>query len=172
MHGSSRHIGKGPCQVIGFTNSCDSKSSIVLGSVLATVSLVLGLSGKEIAYDLTGSDIWIQILIAIMLLLSVSSIILGIVNILNSVKARLNPSEYGDDSVSIYFGKIAKLSLEDYRESVRCRNEQSYVSDLIAQIHTCSIICQHKYEHYNEGLRYSVIGIGLMIVTSVITLLI
>ena len=158
-------------RIIGFTNNCDSKSSIVLGSVLAAVSLILGLSGKDMVTILTSSEILVMALIAALLLLSVSTLILGIVNILYSLKARLNPSKYVDDSTSIYFGKIAKLSLEDYRESVTCRNEQSYISDLTAQIHTCSIICQEKYKYYNKGLKYSVIGIGLMIVTSVIALL-
>lgn len=43
-------------RIIGFTNSCDSKSSIVLGSVLATLSLILGLCGKEIRDCVTGES--------------------------------------------------------------------------------------------------------------------
>ena len=159
-------------RIIGFIGNCDSKTSIILGATLTAVSLILGLCGNEIAKDITGSEIGITITISAVLLGSVAIVIMGITNILNSIRARLNPSEYKDDSSVIFYGKIAPLTLEQYREKVLTRDESSYITDLTAQIHTCSIICQTKFGYYNKGLKYSVIGTGLLIVTAVLSLLV
>ena len=50
------------------------------------------------------------------------------------------------------------------------RDRESYLVDLTAQIHTCSMICQKKFEYYNRGLSYSVLGVVLLVLVAGISL--
>ena len=152
-------------RVIGFTNNCDSKSSIVLGSVLATLSLILGLCGKEIK-DCVTSDLVPAVVVSVMLILSTCSIIIGLANIVMVIYAR---GEFTEST--IYFRSIASRELPEYRESVLARDEESYREDLISQIHICSVICDKKFKHYKTGLVCSVIGICMLIVASVLAII-
>ena len=152
-------------RVISFTNNCDSKSSIVLGSVLATLSLILGLCGNEIRGCVTGE--WVPaVIVSVMLIFSISSIIFGLANIVMSIYARGKPNES-----TIYFASIASRELSEYRESVLARDDESYREDLISQIHICSVICDKKFKHYKTGLVCSVIGICMLIVVSVLAII-
>ncbi|MBO5600832.1 MAG: hypothetical protein J5897_07330, partial [Candidatus Methanomethylophilus sp.] len=61
-------------RIIGFVNNCDSKASIVLGTVLTSVSLILGLSLSEFAKVFRSGDIGAAAIV--ILLLAVSAILL------------------------------------------------------------------------------------------------
>lgn len=157
-------------RIIGFIGNCDSKSSIMLGSTLTAVSLILGLCGKEIIGTLMNSDAWISISTCIVLIISLFMVVAGIANVIMSIRARLDPTEYEDDSSVIFYGKIAALGLPQYRGAALARDRESYLVDLTAQIHTCSIICQKKFEYYNRGLSYSVLGVVLLVLVAGISL--
>ena len=152
-------------RIIGFTNNCDSKSSIVLGSVLAALSLILGLCGKEIR-DCVAGEMVPAVIVMVLLVTSIAAILFGLASIVMAIYAR------GDSAEStIYFGSIASKGFPEYRESVLVRDEESYREDLMSQIHICSVICDKKFKHYKTGLIHSVVGICMLIIVSVLVLL-
>ena len=156
-------------RILELISNCDNKASIILGAVFTVISLVLGLCGRDyivLFSNHSGSNC----IIFVLLVLAAIVISLGIIEIMRSIQAKIDYTEYNDDSETIFFGKISLLTLEQYREKVLLRDNSSYIRDLTAQIHTCSVICQRKYECYNRGLFNSVLGCVFLIGCSVLAI--
>jgi hypothetical protein len=100
------------------------------------------------------------------LILSLSSILLilgGIWFVIQSIIARTKPySEEGliKDSL-IYYGTISKNSFEVYSKKINNLDEESLKNEIISQIYINSKICTFKFENYNKGLIFSILGFSL-----------
>lgn len=55
---------------------------------------------------------------------------------------------------NFFFGFIATLDLEAYKNTMLQINEKMIVYDLIEQIHTNSLICIKKARYYNKGMLW------------------
>lgn len=155
-------------RIIGFVNNCDSKASIVLGTVLTSVSLILGLSLSEFAGVFHSGDIGAAAIV--ILLLVVSAILLGkgLYALFDSLRARDDPLKNESLKGTIFYRHIASMDLDAYRERITARNDENYVRELTEQIRANAVICTEKYDRYNEGLKLSVRGVVLLIFVAVL----
>lgn len=150
-------------RIIGFVNSCDSKSSIVMSGVLAIVALIAGLNGPSLADHFKNNlDSAGVILSLVFLIVSVALIIIGLSFVISSLYARGKPDNQAYHDSLIYYGSISSLEYDDYKESVLSRTNEDYLEDLASQVHINSVICSKKYRLYNKGLIFSIVGIILL----------
>ena len=101
---------------------------------------------------------------------SILLILVGIWHIIQSIIARTKPpSEKGliNDSL-IYYGTISKYEYEKYEKKIIDIDEESLKKEIISQIYINSKICTKKFENYNKGLKYSILGFSLFVVSIVI----
>lgn len=158
-------------RIIGFVNNCDSKTSIVLGAVLTSVSLILGLSGSEISGVFHSGDMGAEAIVFMMLAISAILLWKGLYALFDSLRARDDPNNDESERGTVFYRHIASMELDVYREKVTARDEEGYVRELTEQIHANARICTKKYDLYNKGLRLSIPGVALLIIASVLALI-
>lgn len=147
-------------QIIGWTNNCDTKASIVLAFVGVLVSIAF-------ANDYILNTISVQVeniikfwsedtgefsVISTIMFISLGAVLafMGVCfyYAINTLIANINCS---DDSI-IFFGKIAKLSKETYVDKVTKITDDEYQQDRLAQIYNCATICNAKFKYYNKSI--------------------
>lgn len=154
-------------QIIGWTENCDTKASIVLAfigvlvSVVFTSEYILGTIGTQInniiTYwrDGTGTFSILSTMMFISLLGFVTFMSLCCYYSILSLKAN---TKCTDDSI-IFFGKIAQNTKEDYLEKVNKMTDEEFESDKLSQIHNCAVICDNKFKNYNKSMKYLSFGL-------------
>lgn len=158
-------------QIIGWTNNCDTKASIVLAFMGILVSITFTsdyiLSGVEteikniINYWQNGIGGFSLLSTCMFLALIgfVLSMTLCCLFAISSLKANL---ECPNDSI-IFFRKIAELSKEKYIERVNSISEEEFNQDKLSQIHICAKICDEKFKFYNKSTKYLKWGLLLFV---------
>lgn len=68
----------------------------------------------------------------------------------------------------IYFGDIALLSREDYKNRMSNANEKNFIDELQNEIHYNSWICKRKMKMYKKGLWLSFAAVAFTILRWVI----
>jgi len=155
-------------RIIGFVNNCDSKASIVLGAVLTSVSLILGLNLSEFTGVIHSGDVGAAAIVILLLVASAILLVKGLYALFESIRARDDPRKDESLKGTIFYRHIASMDLDAYRERISARNDESYIGELTEQIHANAEICTEKYDRYNEGLRLSVRGVVLLIFVAVL----
>lgn len=147
-------------QIIGWTNNCDTKASIVLAFVGVLVSIAF-------ANDYILDTISVQVenilrfwsdgigefsVISTIMFISLGGVLIfmGICFYfaISALKANINCS---DDSI-IFFGKIARLSKGAYFDKVKNTTDNEYQQDKLSQIYNCATICSAKFKYYNKSI--------------------
>ena len=155
-------------RIIGFIGNCDTKASIVLGSTLASVSLMIGLCGaKLLDSNSSGGDV-VSYVVSALFAISMILISFGLCYILMAIYAKIDSYNNGSDKNSVFFGDIASISPEEYRKTIMERDTEGYIQDLIAQIWINAKRCTEKYRLYDNGLACLVMGILLMMLAAII----
>lgn len=157
-------------RIIGFVNSCDIKSSIVLGIFGIVLS---GLLSKDILVSLYNvlsfaykSMSFLSVLYMLIFIFSSLSIICGLYYLISAISAKISPSK--KDS-KIYFVDIAmNLDETKYKEKLKPLRESALVDDLISQVYINSKICTRKYRRYNLGLKFLSIGILVFLFSNLV----
>lgn len=54
----------------------------------------------------------------------------------------------------LYFGDIAKLEVEDFRENISTYTKDKFRNDLIDQIYICSVIAKNKHNGFGKALMF------------------
>ena len=148
-------------QVISWTGNCDTKASIVMALevVLATfivscdyiIDTLSAIFTHTIGYFKTGEGVFS--LWALLVCLGVIVFCILIVFSMNSLFGTLLARIDSSSPSLLYWGEIAKLTKEEYRDEIGSFLESDYEIDKINQIHNCSIICQKKFMFYNRALK-------------------
>lgn len=147
-------------QIIGWTNNCDTKASIVLAVVGVLVSIAF-------ANDYILDTISVQMkniikfwsdgiggfcVVSMIMFLSLGGVFIFIgICFYNAIKALRANINCLDDSV-IFFGKIARLSKDAYFDKVKNITEEEYQQDKLSQIYNCATICNAKFKYYNKSI--------------------
>ena len=154
-------------QIIGWTENCDTKASIVLAfigvlvSVVFTSEFILGTIGAQINNIITywrdgsGSFSILSTMMFVSLLGFVTFMSLCCYYSILSLKANI---KCADDSI-IFFGKIALNTKEEYIEKVNKMAEEEFETDKLSQIHNCATICDNKFKNYNKSMKYLSFGL-------------
>lgn len=157
---------------IGFINSCDSKTSIVLTMIGVLLTLILTNDGLTaishiISHSVFGNT-FCDILYFIVWLASVGMLVMGIWNLVSVLIAKTKPSTKNSNpttsSSMIFFGGILKVGDRTvYHNKFLTMTDQELLDDLIAEIYTNAEIATQKYRRYNQGLKLTVWGFVLFI---------
>lgn len=149
-------------QIIGWTNNCDTKSSIVLAFIGVLVSIAFTsdyiLQTIEtqieniICYwsDSIGS---FSLSAAFMFLFLLCFIVLIGISSAYSIAALTANVKCIDNSI-IFFGKIATKTKDEYIEQAQSISNKEYEKDKLTQIYNCSQICNDKFYRYNHSVLY------------------
>lgn len=155
-------------RTIVFIENCDTKASVTLATigVIATIffsSNLVPLSFKCIC-DVNGET---RILIIILLVLSLASVVVGIIKLISVLFARAKVS--GSNSV-IYFSDIAELdNCKSYTKKMQQCTYDDLYNDYSKQIYINAQICSKKHVLYNAGLVFSFSGICTLAILLTIT---
>jgi ABC-type multidrug transport system fused ATPase/permease subunit len=138
-------------------NNIDTKVSFALALVGVLIGMVFGagtpkalqrISEVSKLAELSGGEILAAILVCLLYIASLLSIVSFMLVIMARVKNLNNaPSMF-------FFGSIAKMTLQNYKDKVNQLTEKQIVEDLEEQIHTNSKICSQKAKWYNIGIRF------------------
>lgn len=154
-------------QIIGWTENCDTKASIVLAFIGVLVSVVFtsefildtirGQIHNIITYWRDGSGTFsiLSTMMFVSLLGFVTFMSLGCYYSILSLKANI---KCADESI-IFFGRIALNTKEDYIEKVNKMTEEEFETDKLSQIHNCAVICDNKFKNYNKSMKYLSFGL-------------
>lgn len=105
--------------------------------------------------ELNGGEIFAVFLVGLLYCASFLSIVSFMWAIIARVKNMNNATSV------FFFGSIATMKLQKYREKANHMTEQELIDDLEEQIHTNSRICNQKAKWYNNGIKFLLIAIIL-----------
>lgn len=155
-------------QIIGWTNNCDTKSSIVLAFIGVLVSIaftsdyILQTIESQIeniicywsygigSFSMTATFMFL-FLLCFIVLIGISSAY--------SIAALTANVKCIDNSI-IFFGKIATKTKEEYITMAKNISDEVYEKDKLTQIYNCSQICNDKFNYYNHSILYLKYSLG------------
>lgn len=148
-------------QIIGWTENCDTKASILIAFIGVFVSIFFtsdyilstlqNLIKTVFSYwrdEVGGFDL---LFFFTFLFLAVTLFFIGwaIILLFDVVAGKTKCNE---DSI-IFFGKIHDKSLTEYLESVDTVTDDDLLKDRLQQIHNCSKRCAEKFANYNKATK-------------------
>lgn len=157
---------------IGFINSCDTKTSIVLTSIGVLLTIILTNDGLSAIFQIASSCIsgktFCDVLYVVGFLASVGMLILGIWNLVRVLIAKIEPlNKFKKPSAEpsmIFFSGILNVGNKAvYRNRFLAMKDEELLDDLISEIYINSEIAKQKYRHYNLGLKLTAWGFALFI---------
>ncbi len=161
-------------RIIGFINTCDNKTSIILGIIGVMLSIFFTSDSiKElqiiIISALESSKFKDYIYLFFLVLFSIC-LGYGIFKLISSLFARINGLDIKEESLDldskIFFRHIAKNnSYKEYKQKMTKCSQEKFVNDIISQIYINSKICSKKYNDYNQGLIIISLGFVGFILT-------
>lgn len=157
---------------IGFINSCDTKTSIVLTSIGVLLTIILTNNGLSSIFHITSSSLagktFCDILYLVGFLASVDMLLLGIWNLVNVLIAKIEPLNKSKKPSAapsmVFFAGILNVGDEAvYHNRFLAMKGEELLDDLISEIYINAEIAKQKYRHYNLGLKLTVCGFSLFI---------
>ena len=157
---------------IGFINSCDTKTSIVLTSIGVLLTIILTNDGLSSIFQITSSSLagkkFCDILYLVSFLTSVGMLLLGIWNLVSVLIAKTEPPTKSkkpsvDPSMVFFTGILNVGDKAVYRNRFLAMKDEELLDDLISEIYINAEIAKQKYRHYNLGLKLTVWGFSLFI---------
>ena len=160
---------------IGFINSCDNKTSIILTAIGVVLTLIVTNKGLyEIVETIEKCITSISLVRIIYLICFIFAIIimgLGIFNLGSVLIAKTTENAEGIRNVQshIFFSGICKNNnYEKYSKSFRSMNLEELLDETIEQIYINADIANNKYAKYNLGLKQIVMGFMLFVIVLII----
>jgi len=157
---------------LDWIKSCDTKASIVI----AGIGLFLTIFTSE--HSLIGIGAILKVVVEkldfanfLFLLLFLSAILLilyGCYNLIRVLVPRLKKEvsqivTTGGNSL-YFFETIADRDFSSFKHNIRQEDEETEIEDIISQIYINAKICTIKYRYYGKGIRFSFIGISMLII--------
>lgn len=156
---------------IGFVANCDNKTSIVLAIIGVFLTIILTNDGLNKIYGIISTCIEMKTFCSIMYLfalgVAIVVMVLGIFNLCIVLIAKTSETAEGVTLTNsrIFFTGINKHgNCEIYKAKFYEMGEQELLDELIAQIYINSNIASEKYNKYNRGVKWTIIGFGLFVV--------
>lgn len=148
-------------------SNCDTKAGIVLALFGVLISVFMSSFDFEYLFSFFSSikshfSIWSLLYLAVL----ISSVIFmgfGIINLILSLFARINPLIYQEerlvtDSV-VFFGTIAgNKTFDAFSAKFDNCDKAKYLRDIQSQIYINSSIATAKFSYYNKGIKCSFTG--------------
>ena len=148
-------------QIIGWTENCDTKASIMIAflgifvSIFFTSDYILN-SLQELVSSILhywqkgeGSFYYLSFIIFILLGLTFLFLIWSILLLFNVLDGKTKCEE---DSL-IFFQTIQNQSLDNFIEKIDTADENYIIKDKYTQIYNCSKRCSEKFNCYSKAVR-------------------
>lgn len=157
---------------IGFINSCDTKTSIVLTSIGVLLTIILTNDGLNSIFHIISASLagktFCDILYLVGFCASVGVLLLGIWNLISVLIAKIEPptksKKPGAYPSMVFFSGILNVGDEaKYHNRFLAMKDEDLLDDLISEIYINAEIAKQKYRHYNLGLKLTVCGFALFI---------
>lgn len=157
---------------IGFINSCDTKTSIVLASIGVLLTIILTNDGLATIFRIIGYSIdgrsFCDVLYLAVLLLSVCMLIIGLGKLVSVLIAKTEPlpkdKNHNNGSSMIFFGGILKNGDSiTYRNRFITMKDAELLDELISEIYINAEIATQKYRRYNQGLKLVIWGFVIFV---------
>lgn len=155
---------------IGFVTNCDNKTSIVLATFGVLIAIILTNEGLNNILNIVKSCVKVKNFCNIFYLICFSgailTILLGFINLGSVLVAKTSEDAAGKNNTNsrIFFSGIKKIGdCQSYRYSFYTMSNEDLLNDLILQIYINADIATTKYNRYNRGLRFIVIGFIIFI---------
>lgn len=161
-------------------NSCDTKSSIVLGFYATIITICLStdfvdVQSKIVTY-LFDNISFLVILYIIVHFGAILSFIIGIIELLKVIVPRIILKTTSGEQFNslLFYGSIAKNTptYEQYCKKIKKIDEEDIINDLLFQVHSAAMICDKKFHYQKIGLVLTTISVLVFGVTTVIGILI
>lgn len=161
-------------RTIRFTNSCDSKASIVIG--VSGVILTILFSNeriteiKNIVKAAINSRTSYGFIYLGILFCTVIGFAFGIFKLLQVLFPKTNCDDLKQEEIElnskIFFGDICKnTTYKQYKNNMMNCSEDEYLNDIISQIYLNSVICDRKFKNFKVGVVVAFIGFFSFMVT-------
>lgn len=167
-------------------NNCDTKASIILGSigVIATIFLssdYARIMKRVIENSVVNINFW-KIIYIVILFIAIVCCGIGILyfvlcitpNIILNTKSfdaiiKKNKDKDNFDSI-MFYGSISLFDYKSYQEKVkiRCDNFDDVMRDLTFQIYSAACICNLKFVRLKKGIIFFLIGLIVCVLQLVI----
>lgn len=155
---------------IGFINSCDTKTSIILTSIGVLLTIILTNDGLATIWGIISSccssKTFCDIFFLCGFFASAITLVIGIWKLVSVLIAKTEPLKRDSNTTTapsmIFFGGILKVGDRTaYRDKFLTMSDRELLDDLIAEIYVNAEIATQKYRRYNHGLKLSVWGFVL-----------
>lgn len=161
---------------VGFIESCDKKTSIVLTAFGALLALILANNGLNEIFDIVKSCVTVKSCCSMLYLFcflgAILVMALGMFKLGSVLIAQTSERSIGrrDDNSCIFFSGIRNGGDYDtYRQRFCSMEKEDLLNDLIEQIY--ADIASVKYAKYNLGLKCLVGGFAFFVVILLIGIL-
>jgi hypothetical protein len=155
---------------ISFIANCDNKTSIVLATVGALLTIILTNEGLNEIFNIVKSCIETKNFCNIFFLICFASATfilgIGLFNLGRVLVAKTTEEAIGrkDENSRIFFAGIRKSGdYKTYNQRFYAMSKESLLNDLIEQIYINADIATTKYKTYSVGLRRTVVGFVLFV---------
>ena len=156
---------------IGFITNCDNKTSIILTAVGVLLTIILTNEGLNEIFCIVISSIKAKTALSILYLVcfagAVFVVALGMYTLGSVLVAKTTDKAIGKtDAPSriFFFGIRNNTDFKTYYDRFHDMSNEDLLNDLIEQIYINADIAFTKYEKYNRGLKYTIIGFVSFIV--------
>jgi hypothetical protein len=148
-------------QVIGWTENCDTKASIMIAflgifaSIFFTSDYILSSIQKLVSNIVLywqageGGFNFLAFVIFIFLGLTIFFIVWAVLLLFNVLAGK---TKCEDDSI-LFFQQIQNQSLNSYIEKIDKANDENIIKDKYTQIYNCSKRCAEKFKKYNNAIN-------------------
>ena len=148
-------------------------SCAVVTGVFTAISFLVGNSEKVVEFYTSWGCLYkiFQVLSLLFMFISIWYFFAAINPNLGSNGAVQNAFPIKEKDCLLFYGDIAKLKLEDYKERTNRADEKVFIDELQNEIHYNSRICTSKMKRYKNGLRCSFVAVAFLFLQLVIKLL-
>lgn len=159
-------------RINSWINSCDSKAGTVLALVGVILTIIFTNDGimaiKNLINQLLPPKSFCMVLYLFFLSSTLVGMIYGVIHLINVLIAKIDVTIFAEQEIQtnsiLFFGSISnKNSYIDFKREVLNLNKQAYLNDLLSQIYINSKIAQKKYENYNKGIKWTILGFVIFI---------
>lgn len=160
-------------RTIGFVRDCYTKTSITLGFIGLTLTILVTMCGDNLINFFTreihsNSDFFI----AGGLIVGIIIMMCGVLRLFSVFTVTLKGKDVCTKDSLIFFESISKKSCSEYLSAIQKHWSNGYDEDLITQIHINSKICSKRFKYYDKGLMPSFVGISILIVFTLLVVLV
>ncbi len=156
--------------VNGWINNMDTKASILLAYLAVIIGFVVSNGLPDLFNQPAPSPVVFFYIVKVdFVVILYLSLFASIVLFLATLTARIKGNK--EKHSLLFFGEIAKNSLNDYKSKILNRTEEELIKDVLEQVYINSNICTIKSKYYNIGVKLTLISTVVYVICMILNVL-